>query len=102
LILALLPAGSWLIPRRTYYQARAREHEVLEGQYGGASWAIESPDFPPDAIKAAHYRRLRERYEYAARYPWLSQAIRISLNTVKCPSIRRSAKHQEPGPYFDA
>jgi hypothetical protein len=59
----MIPVAAWLIEIPA---------EDLEGQYGGAPWAIESPDFPPDAMKAAHHRRVRERYEHAARYPWLS------------------------------
>ncbi|MFO0954103.1 MAG: hypothetical protein U0835_23705 [Isosphaeraceae bacterium] len=73
-ILMLLLMGAWLVPRRADYLARAVSHETLEGIYGGASWAIPSPEFPRDEKKAAHHRRLKEQYEYAARHPWLAVA----------------------------
>jgi hypothetical protein len=70
-ILALLLAGAWLIPRRNDLLSRAMDHAVLEGQYGGAEVFARSPDFPLDARKAAYHRRMKRRYEEAARYPWL-------------------------------
>lgn len=71
-IVALLLACAWLSQRRASYQELARDHEVSEGHYGGAEWAVHDPESPPDEAKAIYHGRMRRRFERAARYPWLT------------------------------
>jgi hypothetical protein len=72
LIIAFMLTGCWHARRREVLLELARQHGLDEGIYGRAEWAVDRHDFPPDVDKAAYHRRMRERYERAARSPWLT------------------------------
>jgi MFS family permease len=74
LILVVLPAAEALRQRRNDFRERALIHESNERHFSGASWAVFDPNLPPDAKRAAYHRRMRLKYERAARYPWLPVA----------------------------